>query len=57
MTKKELMRQLVRFGDDDVIVIKEERSGGWSNIKRIEQDGSSVAIVYGDDAIFSDDKS
>ena len=54
MTKRELIKELEPFGNDDIVVCK-DLNGGWDNIEKVEQDGSSVAIVFGGGSPFSDE--
>jgi hypothetical protein len=42
MTKKELIKTLSTFNDDDVVIIS--FGDGWSNIETIEQHGSCINI-------------
>ncbi len=53
MTKKELIKALNDFDEDDVVVCMDEQ-GGWDNIDHVKKDGSSVAIVFGGGSPFSD---
>jgi hypothetical protein len=46
MTKKELIKALEDFDDDQPVVCTDE-DGGWDNIQRVEQDGCLISVVYG----------
>lgn len=56
MTKRDLIKALEEYNDDDVVIIGCSKSG-WSNIEELKQDGSCISIMedkyYG---IFTSDK-
>lgn len=52
MTKKELIKRLKDFYDDDVVVIGD--GNGWSNIEDIEQLGCSIVLLQEEYPVFSD---
>lgn len=54
MTKKELIADLQRFNDDDVVVCMDEY-GSWDNIEHLKEDGGVIAIVWGGGSPFSDE--
>lgn len=58
MTKKELLKALEQFGDDEVIVCADE-SGTWDNIEEVRRIGNrqkgTPAIVWGGGSPFSDE--
>lgn len=54
MNKKELIKALEPFPDDDVVTCMAEK-GGWDNIQEVEKIGSSIAIVFGGGSPFSDE--
>ena len=54
MTKSDLLKELEKFDDDEVVVCIDE-SGGWDNIQTVKQNGSSIAIVFGGGSPFSDE--
>jgi hypothetical protein len=47
MTKKELIKAMADFDDNDVAIIVDRH--GWWNIDRVEQDGSQMAIVMAEE--------
>lgn len=53
-TKKELIKMLEPYNEDDVVICSDE-SGGWDNIQRVTKDGSCVVIVFGGGSPFSDE--
>ena len=54
MTKKELVKALERFDDDEVIVISDEK-GGWDNIQEVGTIDGTAAIFFGGGSPFSDE--
>ena len=54
MTKKELLRVLDKYNDDDVVVCMDE-NGGWDNIYDVFQAGPCIAIGFGGGSPFSSD--
>lgn len=54
MTKKELIKALEPFKEDDVVICQDEQ-GGWDNIQRLEHDGGSIVIIFGGRSPFSDE--
>ena len=44
MTKKELVEELEKFDDDDVVICIDEQ-GNWDNIKNLEKDGDTIEII------------
>lgn len=53
MQVKDLVKELEKFQEDDVVICMDE-NGGWDNVERVVQDGSCVAIVFGGGSPFSD---
>ena len=54
MTKKELIKALEPFDEDDIAICQDEQ-GGWDNIKKVEYDRGNIAIVFGGGSPFSDE--
>ena len=54
MTKKELLKELDKFEDEDAVVICADEKNGWDNILSVKQLGSSIAIVFGGGPVFTD---
>ena len=52
MTKKELIKRLKDFADDDVVIISDGE--GWSNIENLEQQDNCIAIMQEKYPVFSD---
>lgn len=53
MTVKELIKELGKFDDDDMVVINDDE--GWSNIEKIQKDKTClVRIVIERYPVFSD---
>ena len=52
MTKKELIKALEPFNEDDCVICMDEK-GGWDNIRELKKDGSLIAIVFGGGSPFS----
>jgi len=46
MTKKELIKALEPFSQDDVVILSD--GDGWANIEDILQDGSSIKLTMAD---------
>lgn len=55
MIKKELIKALDEFDEDDVVICMDEK-GGWDNILEVKQNGSSIAIVFGGGSPFENDR-
>ncbi len=55
MDVKQLIRKLSDF-DTNAIVTVGDDDCGWSNIKSVVENGSSVKIVMSDNVVFSDDR-
>lgn len=53
--KKELIKALDEFDEDDVVICMDEK-GGWDNILEVKQNGSSIAIVFGGGSPFENDR-
>tara|TARA_R110002074_G_scaffold68207_8_gene160000 strand:+ start:258 stop:425 length:168 start_codon:yes stop_codon:yes gene_type:complete len=53
-TKKELIKMLEPFDDDDIVVCMDER-GGWDNIEEVKKFGGCVNIIFGGGSPFSDE--
>ncbi len=54
MTKKDLIKALDRFEDNQVIVIADE-TGGWDNIQEVGTIDGTAAIFFGGGSPFSDE--
>jgi len=54
MTKKELIKALEPFDEDEVVICQDEH-GCWDNIQTVEQEGSNITIIFGGGAPFSDE--
>jgi hypothetical protein len=52
MTKKDLIKRLANFSDDDVVIVSD--SNGWCNINRVKQDGSCIKLIEEKYPVFSD---
>jgi len=53
-TKRELIKMLDQYDDDDGVVCMDE-DGGWDNIIEVKKDGGVIAIVFGGGSPFSDE--
>jgi hypothetical protein len=53
-TKKELMKMLEPFDDDDCVVCMDD-NGGWDNIEEVKKESGMVAIIFGGGSPFSDE--
>lgn len=53
-TKKELIRMLEEFDDDDVVVCMDS-DGGWDNIEKVTQEGGCINIIFGGGSPYSDE--
>lgn len=51
MTKKELIKRLEKFDDDNVIIISDNK--GWSNIDKVEKLDSSIMLLIEKYPLFS----
>jgi len=54
MTKKELIKALESFDEDQVVVCMDS-SGGWDNIIEVHRWDSDIAVVFGGGSPFSSD--
>jgi len=54
MTKKELIKELKSYPDDNVVVCMDEH-GGWDNIQRIKFQNGIIFIEFGGGSPFSDE--
>jgi len=55
MTKSELLKELERFGEDEVIVIS-DNFGGWDNIDEVGRIDGTAAIFFGGGSPFTDER-
>jgi len=46
VTKEELIGRLFAFDGDSVVILKDNKTGDWFNIKRLETCDSSIAIIF-----------
>ena len=53
-TKKELIKMLEEFDDDDVIVCVDD-FGGWDNINEVTKSGGVIFLNFGGGSPFSDE--
>lgn len=53
-TKRELIKMLEPFDDDDIVVCMDE-DGGWDNIEEVKKANGTINIVFGGGSPFSDD--
>ena len=53
-TKKDLLKMLDDFKDDQVVIIMDEK-GGWDNVQEVKSAGACIAIVFGGGSPFSDE--
>jgi hypothetical protein len=54
MTKKELIKALEKYEDNDVVVCVDQ-GGGWDNVEDVEDFGDVIAIKFGGGSPFSDE--
>ena len=54
MNKRELIKALEEFDEDEIVVIADE-NGGWDNIKTVRSDGCTITITFGGGSPFSDE--
>ena len=53
-TKKELIKMLEEFDDDDIVVCMDE-NGRWDNIEEVRKFGGCINIIFGGGSPFSDE--
>lgn len=54
MTVRQLINELSRFEDYDIVVCVDDE-GGWDNIQKTHRSGSVVSIRFGGGSPFSDE--
>jgi len=54
MLVEQLIEKLKAMPQEDVVICQDE-SGGWDNIKEVHSNGSTVNIVFGGGSPFSDE--
>ena len=53
-TKKELLKMLDHFDDDEIVVCMDE-GGGWDNIEHVGKRDGILSITFGGGSPFSDE--
>lgn len=53
-TKKELIKMLEQFEDDDIVVCM-NKHGGWDNIEEVVKHEAMLCICFGGGSPFSDE--
>lgn len=54
MTKKELIKAMENYNEDQVVIVMDDVDG-WDNISHVSSDGSQIAIRFGGGSPFSDE--
>ena len=55
LTKKELIKKLNIFDDEQIIIVMDQ-NGGWDNIIDIENNERLIVIKFGGGSPFSDER-
>ncbi len=53
-TKKELIKMLEEFDDDDIVVCMDE-NGRWDNVEEVKKFGGCINIIFGGGSPFGDE--